>query len=371
MREMMKWLAVGALMVLLSACGGGGAPQNDGNESNGATADTIPPVITITADNPVTLHVGDSYTDAGATATDAVDGSVAVTVITDTVDTATVGEYAIVYHAVDAVGNESNATRVVKVIEGTNTPPTANATASPTTITVGEAVSFDGTSSSDSDGAITKYAWKDGSTLLSVQSNFTEDNLSVGTHTITLTVTDDDNATASDSVTITVNSASAQTTQLKKTGQTKSYDENGTEVTDSSIKDDGYYQAGVTPNYSRANEVVTDHITGLEWQDNAEAKTITKNWADAHTYCSSLSLDGGGWRLPTIQELRDIVIDGAYDPSIDTTTFVNYASFYACWSSTTRVYYTYDAWLVDFKRGRTISVNKIFTNNVRCVRDGQ
>jgi len=66
-------------------------------------------------------------------------------------------------------------------------------------------------------------------------------------------------------------------------------------VTDNSIKDDGYYQKGVTPNYTRNDTegVVTDHITGLEWQDNVEAKTITKNWTDAQTYCSSLSLDGG------------------------------------------------------------------------------
>ena len=40
---------------------------------------------------------------------------------------------------------------------------------------------------------------------------------------------------------------------LKKTGQTKSYDENGVEITDNSIKDDGYYKIDITPNYTRDN----------------------------------------------------------------------------------------------------------------------
>jgi len=60
MREMMKWLAVGALVVLLSACGGGGTPQDDGNDSNGTTADTTPPTFTSDA----TVTVPENQTDA-------------------------------------------------------------------------------------------------------------------------------------------------------------------------------------------------------------------------------------------------------------------------------------------------------------------
>jgi len=79
-------------------------------------ADTTPPVITILGDNPATLSVGASYTDAGATATDDVDGDVAVTVVSNDVDTATVGTYYVIYSAKDSAGNETNATRVVNVI---------------------------------------------------------------------------------------------------------------------------------------------------------------------------------------------------------------------------------------------------------------
>lgn len=77
--------------------------------------DTVPPIITLNGDAVVTLHIGDTYTEAGATATDMVDGSVAVT-ITGTVATSTMGEYIITYKAVDAAGNEAIKTRTVNVV---------------------------------------------------------------------------------------------------------------------------------------------------------------------------------------------------------------------------------------------------------------
>ena len=38
--------------------------------------DTEPPVITVLGDNPITITVGDSYVDAGATCIDAIDGDI-------------------------------------------------------------------------------------------------------------------------------------------------------------------------------------------------------------------------------------------------------------------------------------------------------
>jgi len=189
------------------------------------------------------------------------------------------------------------------------------------------------------------------------------------TYTFTVTATDAYGNASTQEVSINISDV-VENVGFKKTGQTKSYDAGGNEVTDGSIKDDGYYQKGVTPSYTRddVNNIVTDHITGLQWQDNAEAKTITKDWADAQTYCSSLSLDGGGWRLPTVQELQSIVVDGAYNPSIDTTAFVNYISSDGYWSSTTYANYTSSAWIVGFSNGSTDYSNKTTTSYVRCVR---
>jgi len=151
----------------------------------------------------------------------------------------------------------------------------------------------------------------------------------------------------------------AHASTLKKTGQTTSY----------YAGDDGDLQMGVTPSYSRANEVVTDNITGLQWQDNTEARTVTKTWDEAKNYCNALSLDGGGWRLPSMQELQSIVVDGSYDPSIDTTAFVNYyTTSYRYWSSTTHAVSTGYAWIVYFGHGSTDSYYKTRTSHVRCVR---
>ncbi len=73
-----------------------------------------------------------------------------------------------------------------------------------------------------------------------------------------------------------------------QTGQVKSYDADGIIVTDGSVKDDGYYQAGISRDYNLSgNSVVVDNATGLQWQDN---ESIMNIWSDAVSYCSSLSL---------------------------------------------------------------------------------
>ncbi len=53
------------------------------------TVDTTPPVITLTGTNTITLLVGDTYTEAGATAEHAADGTPSVTTGGETVDTNT------------------------------------------------------------------------------------------------------------------------------------------------------------------------------------------------------------------------------------------------------------------------------------------
>jgi len=83
--------------------------------SEGVVADTTAPVITINGSD-VSLVTGMSYTDAGATAVDNVDGEVTV-VTTGTVDTATAGVYTITYSAVDAAGNSAQKTRTVTVTD--------------------------------------------------------------------------------------------------------------------------------------------------------------------------------------------------------------------------------------------------------------
>ncbi len=297
-------------------------------------------------------------------------------------------------------GNPGGTKKPPNETVGGNQPPTANAGADQQ-VASGATVILDGSGSSDSDGQIVSYVWSEGGTQVGTGVSVALNNVSDGAHTYTLTVTDDDNATASDSVTVRV--GSTVTTRLKKTGQTKIYDESGTERThaeadsNASLRDDGYYQKGVTPSYTRddTKAIVTDHITGLQWQDNNDTVNITKPWLTqenydkctgsngqtqdtskctdtsgdtATTYCANLSLDGGGWRLPTIQELQSIVVDGAYDPSIDKTAFVNYTTSSDYWSSTARANGTEYAWVVHFHYGYTSHGVKSVDRYVRCVR---
>ncbi len=202
-----------------------------------------------------------------------------------------------------------------------------------------------------------------------------------------------DSAVATINITISATQTSATST-IKKTGQTKSYDANGAEVTDGTLKDDGYYQKGVTPQYTRASDIVTDELTGLMWQDDAAVSSVTKQWlTDANydtcyndtsspacydtsgdtaaTYCSELSLGGyTDWRLPTLTELEGIVDYGRANPAIDTTYFNNVSSS-LYWSSTTYEYGKYNAWIVRFDGGYVYNNYKGAGGYVRCVRDGE
>jgi len=91
--------------------GGGGSPAKD----------TTPPVITILGNNPETITLGSSYTDAGATASDNVDGDITSNIIVvNPVNTSIVGAYIITYNVSDAAGNlATEVTRTVNV----NAPP--------------------------------------------------------------------------------------------------------------------------------------------------------------------------------------------------------------------------------------------------------
>jgi len=231
------------------------------------------------------------------------------------------------------------------------------------TITEGDDLNLDGSASTDSDGTIVKYEWYDitNPTATTLGATVTITGLAVGTYTIELKVTDNDGATATDRMVVTVVAAPEPKSTLKKTGQTTSYDTNG--------KDDGAYQTGVPHSYTRdnSNDTVTDNITGLMWQDDADAKTIHKDWEDTGTYCATLGLGGfSDWRLPTIDELVYITDKDKVDPAID-TAFANVVSSYY-WSSTTYASNGSNVWIVYFEYGDDYYDVKSNSYYVRCVR---
>jgi len=57
--------------------------------------------------------------------------------------------------------------------------------------------------------------------------------------------------------------------------------------------------------YSPPGGTWKDPTSGLTWQVMPTGGTM--DWSDAKPHCAGLSLDGGGWHLPTIGELRTLI----------------------------------------------------------------
>ncbi len=91
-------------------------------------------------------------------------------------------------------------------------PPTAGATATPTSGEAPLSVKFDGSASKSPDGTIAKYDWDFGDGAKGTGATASHDYAKPGTYTVTLTVTDNFNATAKTTVTVTVKEAAGSGT---------------------------------------------------------------------------------------------------------------------------------------------------------------
>ncbi|RLA66611.1 MAG: hypothetical protein DRQ78_04050 [Epsilonproteobacteria bacterium] len=341
--------------------------------------DTTPPVITVLGSNPFTLTAGDGYSDEGATALDDRDGIVSV-ITSGSVNSDVANTYIITYTAKDDANNTATATRTVTVdplVSSDTTPPVITVLGeNPFTLTVGDSYSDEGaTALDDIDGVVSV------TTSGSVNSNV------ANTYIITYTAKDDANNTATATRTVTVEDVVIPIV-VKKTGQILSYDENGSEISTVSARDDGHYQTGSTTQYTRDDDqnITTDHLLGLMWQDDPEVGTLTKPWltSSAYTsgqffdtsgdtaasYCSNLSLGGHtDWRLPSLSELLSIRQTGTYSPALDTIAFNHNSTDYLYWSSSNRTHDAHDAWYVHFSDGSILYAHKNLTAAyVRCVR---
>ena len=69
-----------------------------------------------------------------------------------------------------------------------------------------------------------------------------------------------------------------------------------------------------------ANGIVKDTSWGLEWKAGPDKNT---NWDEARSWVQSLNIDGGGWRMPTMDELQRLYRKGTgsrnMTPLLETT----------------------------------------------------
>ena len=152
-----------------------GEYKNTVNTSN--TGDNTSPVITLLGESVVTVEVGSNYVDAGATATDDVDGDLSSSIITTSnVDTSKVGTYTITYNVSDAAGNAASTVIRTVIVESSYSSST-----SPITFDENWIVGVDGYSINDinggdgvSDVAIVQDPQDNGSrgNVLKVQYNY-------------------------------------------------------------------------------------------------------------------------------------------------------------------------------------------------------
>ncbi len=128
---------------------------------------------------------------------------------------------------------------------------------------------------------------------------------------------------------------------------------------------------GLAADFVRDTEtgIVSDSVTGLQWQDNAVGRPVS--WQSAIDRCENLTLGKeNGWRLPNIDELKTIIDTSRVNPAIK-SAFTTTDSSYYYWSSTPYEGYEDGAWVMDFYDGHARSNYKGTTLFVRCVRAGE
>jgi len=65
---------------------------------------------------------------------------------------------------------------------------------------------------------------------------------------------------------------------------------------------------------------VQDNYTGLIWQRTGNSSGLI-TWDQAVAYCSSLTIGGNAWRLPSVRELATLVDEAQVAPAINRTMF--------------------------------------------------
>jgi Protein of unknown function (DUF1566) len=114
--------------------------------------------------------------------------------------------------------------------------------------------------------------------------------------------------------------------------------------------------------------VITDLLTGLDWQRFAIADSMT--WENALIYAENLTLDGhDDWRLPNIKELQSINNETMNNPSVDFLFFQG-IGVKKYWSSTSLPNQPTRAWYMHTRFGITTYDPKTAKNNLVCVRNG-
>ncbi len=265
----------------------------------------------------------------------------------------TAGAYDVRLRVTDSSGNRSNALRTVTV---TNRAPVSSFTASPSAVSKGQNVTFDGSASSDPDGTVAKYEWDlDGNgsyeTNTGASATTSRSYSAAGTVETKLRVSDDRGATAvsTRNVTVTLLPPSASFTAAPNpadTGATVSFNGSASSDPDGTVAKyewdldgNGSYETntGTSATTSRSysapgNVEVKLRVTDDDGQTATASRTVTiNNRAPVPSFTAtptsvntgaSVSFNGSASSDPdgTIAKYEwDLDGNGSYETSTGTT----------------------------------------------------
>ncbi len=176
-----------------------------------------PPVISLMGADTIRLEVGDSIPEPGVHASDSVEGDITEKVVVEPGGaTSRPDSFAILYWVENSSGQADSAHRYIEVSDSAGEPvenllPTASVSAD---IDSGYApldISFNAGESTDSDGAISEYAWEFGDGTTGTGKTVLHTYAAPGTYTVELVVTDNRGGTGAASLAITVSQKSDTT----------------------------------------------------------------------------------------------------------------------------------------------------------------
>ncbi|MBN2582733.1 MAG: PKD domain-containing protein [Planctomycetes bacterium] len=241
----------------------------------------------------------------------------------------------------------------------TNDPPVADAGSNQNVTDTDdsgyETVTLDGTGSSDSDGTIVSYIWKEGATQIATGSTANV-SLSVGTHTITLVVTDDDSDTDDDTCQVVVNPVPSNEPPVANAGSNQNVtdtDDNGYETvtldgTGSSDSD------GTIVSYvwkEGASQIATGQTANVSLSVGTHTITLVVTDDDSDSDDDTCQIVVNECTGPTEETYQ--VAASTDDTRADSST--NYVSWgNLVWPASSSAMRSYIRWAIDVPYGATI-----------------
>jgi peptidoglycan hydrolase-like protein with peptidoglycan-binding domain len=150
------------------------------------------PVITMLGKTPITINQGSTYTDAGATATDSIDGNITSKIVaTNTVNTAIIGTYTVTYNVTDSSGlSATPVVRTVNVVSSGGGGGGGSGTYFPVITMLGITPVIVQEGSTYIDAGATATDSIDGNITSKIVTTNTVNTAIIGTYTVTYNVTD-------------------------------------------------------------------------------------------------------------------------------------------------------------------------------------